>query len=169
MSAWVTMPTGFVKSMIHASGFARSRVTSASCRATGMVRSALAKPPAPVVSWPMVPNRRGSVSSTRRAAWPPIRSCTSTKLGVLRRGVQVVGQPQPSGPLRLVQHPLREPADHSQPIRVDVVEGQLVDVQARGAIQQALDELGGVGAAAADDGDLDGHALVPCNGSGVGA
>ena len=47
--ARVTMPTGLVKSMIQASG-AAFRTRSAMSRTTGTVRSALASPPAPVVS-----------------------------------------------------------------------------------------------------------------------
>ena len=68
MRAWLTTPTGFVKSTIQASLAARLAVISASSRTTGTVRSDLAKPPAPVVSWPITPNVGGSVSSTSRAA-----------------------------------------------------------------------------------------------------
>ena len=61
------MPTGFVKSMIHASG-AAAATCSAMSRTTGTVRIAFARPPAPVVSWPMHPQSRGQVSSWWRAA-----------------------------------------------------------------------------------------------------
>ena len=44
----------------------------------GTVRSALASPPAPVVSWPTQQNSSGQVSSRCRAAWPPTRSWSST-------------------------------------------------------------------------------------------
>ena len=54
----MTMPTGLVKSMIHASGLAR-RTRSAMSSTTGTVRSALARPPAPVVSWPTQPHSSG--------------------------------------------------------------------------------------------------------------
>ncbi len=53
----MTMPTGFVKSTIHASGAARAATRSAMSSTTGTVRIAFAKPPAPVVSWPMQPQR----------------------------------------------------------------------------------------------------------------
>ena len=56
-SARVTMPTGFVKSTIHAPGAARSCTRSAISSITGTVRIAFAKPPAPVVSWPTQPQR----------------------------------------------------------------------------------------------------------------
>ena len=76
--ARVTMPTGFVKSTIQASGPASSRTRSAISSTTGTVRIAFAKPPAPVVSWPMQPQGSGAVSSCSRAAWPPTRIWTST-------------------------------------------------------------------------------------------
>ena len=41
--------------------------------------------PAPVVSWPMVPNRGGSVSSTSRAAWPPIAQLDEDEVRALQR------------------------------------------------------------------------------------
>lgn len=75
--ARVTMPTGLVKSTIQASGL-RRRTRSAMSRTTGTVRSALARPPAPVVSCPTQPHSSGQVSSWWRAAWPPMRSCSST-------------------------------------------------------------------------------------------
>ena len=68
----MTIPTGFVKSTIHASG-ARRRAVSAMSRTTGTVRSAFASPPKPVVSWPRQPQASGTDSSTIRAAWPPTR------------------------------------------------------------------------------------------------
>src|SRR6266852_4037713 len=46
-SARVTIPTGFVKSTIHAPGAARSPTRSASSSITGTVRIAFAKPRAP--------------------------------------------------------------------------------------------------------------------------
>ena len=59
LSAWVTIPTGFVKSTIHASRAARRSAASARSRMTGIVRSAFMKPPGPVVSWPTQPKRAG--------------------------------------------------------------------------------------------------------------
>ena len=77
-SARVTIPTGFVKSTIHASGAASARTRSAISSTTGTVRIAFANPPAPVVSWPMQPHASGIVSSRSRAAWPPTRSWRRT-------------------------------------------------------------------------------------------
>ena len=76
--ARVTMPTGFVKSMIQAPGAARRRARSAMSSTTGTVRSAFANPPAPVVSCPTQPYSSGQVSSRCLAACPPIRSWSST-------------------------------------------------------------------------------------------
>ena len=68
-SAWVTMPTGLVKSTIQAPGAARRAASSAISRTTGTVRSALARPPGPVVSWPRMPKRcGGSVRGTEMYA-----------------------------------------------------------------------------------------------------
>ena len=77
-SALVTMPTGLVKSMSHAPGAARRRASSAISSTSGMVRSALASPPAPVVSCPTQQKSSGHVSSLSRAACPPTRSWMST-------------------------------------------------------------------------------------------
>ena len=60
-------------------GGALARAASAISSTTGTVRSAFASPPAPVVSWPMQPHASGTVSSVRRAAWPPTRIWISTK------------------------------------------------------------------------------------------
>ena len=53
------MPTGLVKSMIQASLAASRETRSAISKITGTVRSALASPPAPVVSWPTQPHLKG--------------------------------------------------------------------------------------------------------------
>jgi len=50
LSAWVTRPAGFVKLTSKAPGAATSRISRAMLKMTGMVRSALAIPPTPVVS-----------------------------------------------------------------------------------------------------------------------
>ena len=96
MSAWVTIPTGLVKSTIQASGAPRRPTSSARSRTTGTVRRALAKPPGPVVSWPMQPNRCGRVSSIRRVDCPPILSWTRTNAApsiAASRSVVVVSRP----------------------------------------------------------------------------
>jgi hypothetical protein len=64
----------------------------------------------------------------------------------------------PGGGVGLVGHPVREAADDLQPLRVDVVEHELVDRQPVVAADEALDELRRVRAATAHDRDLDAHA-----------
>ena len=170
-SARVTIPTGLVKSTIQAPGSARLRTSSAMPSTTGTVRSALANPPGPVVSWPIRPNLFGSVSSTSRASWPPTRSWTSTAAAPSTARGQVAGQRQPPGEALTVEDALGEPADDAQPVGRDVVQHQLTHVEQVGAAGEALDELGRVRAARADDGDLHGpayesavlggHPLVP--------
>ena len=77
-TASVTIPEGLVKLISQASGqyFSISRQID---RITGIVRSALAKPPGPVVSCPMMPNSSGIFSSWERASNPPTRNWVSTK------------------------------------------------------------------------------------------
>ena len=58
-----------------------------------------------------------------------------------------------------VEHALREPADDLAPLRVDVVQHELADVDALALARQARHELRRVRRAAADDGDL--HPLTP--------
>ena len=81
----------------------------------------------------------------------------------LRRGRRWrrAGRPKP----RVVEDPPGEPADDRQALGVGVEQDQLVDRQPVAAQAEALDELGRVGAAAADDGDLHPHGLPPSYGS----
>ena len=113
----------------------------------GTVRSALAKPPAPVVSWPMTPKRRGSVSSTSRAAWPPTRSWSSTKSAPSMAASRSPVRVSRPGPAQPIEHPLGEAADDLEPLRVDVEQDELVDRQAVRAPGEALDQFRRVGAA----------------------
>ena len=109
-SAWVTMPTGFVKSTSQAPGAPRRAASSAISRTTGTVRRAFRNPPGPVVSWPTQPKRGGIVSSRYRAAWPPTRSWRITKSApssaTARRSVIVS---RPVQPFRARIRPARPP------------------------------------------------------------
>ena len=120
------MPTGLVKSMIQASGSARCRARSAMSRTIGTVRSALASPPAPVVSCPTQPQSSGQVSSALPgglAADPELeqdraraRRCPSSRLSVqLTRG---------RVPVR-AHDPGRHRPDRGQPALVGVDQDQL--------------------------------------------
>jgi hypothetical protein len=76
---------------------ARRLARSAMSRTTGTVRSALARPPAPVVSWPTQPHSSGQVSSRWRAAWPPTRSCSRTAPAPSRPSSRLVVQRTAAG------------------------------------------------------------------------
>ena len=129
----MTMPTGFVKSTIHAPSGACSAISST----TGTVRRALARPPAPVVSRLMQPQGEG-LSSSRRALWPPTRTWTSTKSAPSRAGrSSSVTTSSPRYPCRWSI--LRAIPDTTEPLTVDVVQGDLAHLQPR----EAGDELVG--------------------------
>ena len=121
---------------------------------TGTVRSALANPPGPVVSWPSSPNRPGSVSSTSRACWPPTRSWTSTATAPSTADSSEVVVTSRPGNLLCGQDPPGQAADDLEPVGGDVVQHQLVDREHAGPAGEPLDQLGCVRAAATDDRDL---------------
>ena len=88
-----------------------AHAASAMSSTTGTVRSALASPPNPVVSWPRQPHASGTDSSTIRAAWPPTRIWISTasapSTASSRRVVSVSAQRMAGA----VEHPRRQAAD----------------------------------------------------------
>src|SRR4051794_33849707 len=65
----------------------------------------------------------------------------------------------------MVEHPTREPTDDVEALGGDVVQHQLVEREPLGATRETVDELGGVRAAAADDGDLQAHCRPGTRGS----
>src|SRR5215475_2282131 len=137
--ARVTMPTGLVKSMMNAEGEARRLARSARSSTTGTVRSALASPPAPVVSCPTQPQASGL------AADPELEQDRVRALGAL---VQALGPAHLGGVVVGGHDPGRDRPDHAQPARVGVDQHQLLDLG-----QQPPDpvsELGRVGGSAAD-------------------
>src|SRR6476660_5560203 len=75
------------------------------------------------------------------------------------RGVAVGGGHEPAAPAAVVEHPAGETADDVQPLRVDIEQGELVHAEALLAGGETFHELGGVRAAASDDGDLHAHRL----------
>ena len=79
------------------------------------------------------------------------------EVGAVERLVARCGLDDPGGGVGLVGHPVRQTADDAEPLRVDVVEDELVDRQPVIATHEPLDELGGVRAATADDRDPDAH------------
>ena len=160
-SARVTIPTGFVKSTIHASGAAQlADARRRSSSTTGTVRSALANPPAPVVSLPDAAARRAAtVSSDSRAAWPPTRIWSRTKSAPSTARSRSSGRRR-ARRRRPAASSIRRasPPTTSRRSGVDVVQHELVDVDPR-ARPRPGHELGRVGRAAADDCDL--HPFTP--------
>ena len=125
-SARVTMPTGLVKSMIQASGLAR-RTRSAMSRTTGTVRSALARPPAPVVSWPTQPHSSGQVSSCVAGGLAADAQLEQHGVGARDARVQVGGGDDPPGVALLGEDPPGEPADQLQAVGRRVDQHQFLD------------------------------------------
>ena len=152
------MPTGLVKSTIHAPAAARCRTVSAISRTRGTVRSALAKPPAPVVSCPTSPKRPGMVSSRSRACWPPTLSWIRTASAPSTASASDVVVPHQPGIVLFAQDPCGQAAHQGQPVAVDVVQHQLRAAQPVGPCRESLDQFRGVGAACPDHGDL--HAAI---------
>ena len=105
----------------------------------------------------MTPKRRGSVSSTSRAAWPPTRSWNSTKSAPSRAASRSPVSVSAAGPVPVGRASAGEPADDLEPLGIDVEQDQLVDRQAVRAAREALDQLRRVRAPAADDRDLGAH------------
>ena len=155
----MTIPTGFVKSTIHASGEESSCTRSAISSTTGTVRSAFAKPPAPVVSWPMQPQASGTVSSESRAAWPPTRIWTRTKSAPSSARSRSPVTSSAAVKALALEHPRGEPADDVPPLGVDVVQDELADADLVVLAREPRDELRRVRRAAADDRDL--HPFTP--------
>ncbi len=157
--AWVTIPTGLVKSTIQAPGAARRPVSSASSSTSGTVRSALAKPPAPVVSWPMTPKRRRQRLVGQPRGLAADAELDEHEIGAVDGRLAIAaehaaGRPSRAGRASAGPGRRRPPAARGRcragPAR------RSAGARAPG---EALDELRRVGAAAADDGDLDAHCV----------
>ena len=128
-SAWVTIPTGFVKSTIHASGAPRAR------RRLGQLEHHRAPSAAP---WRSRPARSSPGRSCRtggqrlvdqagRLAADP--ELDEDEVGAVERRVAVAGQYQPARPSPRGRASAGEPADDLEPLRVDVEQDELVDRQ----------------------------------------
>ena len=165
-SAWVTIPTGLVKSTSQAPRLARAAISSASSSTIGTVRSALANPPAPVVSWPeaAVPDRQRLVDVARRLAADA--QLDHDEVGPLR--ARRAGRPSSR-----TSRSIPVPAECARRARRPPRAAGRSDRAGRGRrrpsgppVAQAVDQLGGVGAPAADDGHLGPHAaqrnIRPC-------
>ncbi len=78
-------------------------------------------------------------------------------MGTIERGVAIRREGELPRPGQPFEHPFGQATDDLEPRLVDVEEDELVDRKTVGASDEALDELGSVGAPAADDRDLDTH------------
>ena len=165
-SAWVTIPTGLVKSTSHAPGLARAAISSASSRTIGTVRSALASPPAPVglLAQAAVADRQRLVDVARRLAADA--QLDHDEVGPLEGGVRVGRRGERPAPSPRPQDALGEPADDLAPLLARVEQDEIVDDHPVLDVAQAVDQLGGVRAPAADDDHLGAHAaqrnIRPC-------
>ena len=156
----MTIPTGFVKSTIQAS-LARPP--------GGRARRARGRPARSGAPWRSRRRRSspgrsprtsaGSVSSTSRAAWPPTRSWMRTKsapsMAASRSPVQV-SRPVQSRAGRASAGPGRR-RRRSRSGSMSSRTSSSIGSRSRLTLE-ALDELRRIGAAAADDGDLQAHA-----------
>ena len=108
----------------------------------------------------------GSVSSTWRAAWPPMRSWTTTKSAPSERGVRVGRRRERAAPSPRPQDALGESTHDLAPQVARIEQDEIVDDDPVLQIAQTVDQFGGVGAPTADDGHLGPHAaqrnIRPC-------
>jgi len=89
-------------------------------------------------------------------------------IGAIDRGVPISRLEHPARPALTGEHALRQTAHDREPLRVDVEEGDLVDLDAVGSPGEAVDELWRVRAAASDDRQLEAHLTSPVPASRTG-
>ena len=154
-SARVTIPTGFVKSTIHASG--RGAVGDAfreledhRHRAHRLREAARARR---LLADAAAAQRHRLVVQARRL--PADADLEEDERRAVDRRVEVAGLQQRAAVARAIEHAPREPADDLEPLGVDVVQRDLVDVELR----EVRHELRRVRRAGADHGQL--HPFTP--------
>ena len=157
-SAWVTIPTGLVKSTIQAPGAPRRRGRSASSRTTRHRPQRLGE--AAGAGRLLADDAEASAAASRRRGvrpGPPTRSWMSTKsapsmAAVAVAGAASAGRSSRAGRASAGRGRRRPRAAGSMSSRT-----ARRSAAGRAARLEALDELRRVGAAATDDGDLDAH------------
>src|SRR6185369_15454769 len=97
--------------------------------------------------------RGGLVSQPRCLTADP--DLDEDEVGAIDGGIQLTPDRELAREARPVEHPAREPADDLQPPSVDVVQSKPTDLEPC----EPRDELGRVGRAGADDGEL--HPFTP--------
>ena len=153
------MPTGFVKSMIHAPAAARARTRSAMSSTTGTVRSALREPAGArrLLSDAPAGVRDRLIRETRRL--PPDADLDEHEVGAVDGAVEIVRDEQVAAEGLSLQHARRHAADDLAALAVDVVQRELAHVDALALARETGHELGRVGRPGADDRDL--HPFTP--------
>ncbi len=150
----MTIPTGFVKSTIHASGEESSRTRSAISQHDGNRPKRLreAAGTGRLLTDAAAGERDGLVREARLLAADA--DLDQDEVGAVERAVEVAGHLQLAGVALPLQHPRGEAADHVAPLLVDVVQDELAHVDLVALPREPRDELGRVRRAAADDRDL---------------
>jgi hypothetical protein len=121
---------------------------------TGTVRSALARPPKPVVSWPRQPQASGLVDCPRGLA--AHADLDQHGVGALDRRVEARRRLEPRRVACTREHPAAEAGDRREPLLVRVVQPQLVHIDQVAKPDEPVDDLRRVRRAAADDRELHG-------------
>ena len=158
-SARVTIPTGFVKSTIQASG-ARDLARPLRDREHDGNRAQRLREPARagrLLADAAALERNRLVEESRRLAADP--DLDQDRIRAVERSGEVVRLDQRPLESLAREHPPREPGHHSQPLQVDVVQRELVDRQPLPVAREPRHELGRVGRPGPDDRDL--HPLTP--------
>ncbi|GFP40555.1 hypothetical protein HKBW3S47_02252, partial [Candidatus Hakubella thermalkaliphila] len=88
--AWVTIPDGLVKFINQVSGLT-SCIKEATSHIFGIVLTAIANPPGPVVSCPKTPNLKGTFSSIILTSSPPHSYGTDNKGCLFHTNFYILG------------------------------------------------------------------------------
>ena len=154
ISAWATRPAGFVKSSSHAPSAPCGGRVAGDVEHDGNGAKRLGEPARAgrLLADQAKPGRDGLVLQPGGEAADA--QLHEHERRALDRSPAVGGAREPARESLPAQDPGGEPADDVQPALVDVVQDDLGDAQPLGAQAEALDQLGGVGAAAADNRDL---------------
>ena len=153
--AWVTMPTGLVKSTNQAPGFARAAISSANSSTNGA--EGLGQPPGAGRFLPQaaVTERERLVDVTRRLAADA--QLDHDEVGSLEGGVAIGCGREPALPPPCAQNALGQSTDDVATLLVGIQQDEVVDDHAVLVVAQAVHQFGGVGAATTRDGHLDPH------------
>lgn len=147
------MPTGFVKSMIQASGLVR-RTRSAMSRTTGTVRRALARPcgAGGLLAHAAAVEGPGLVLFAGRLA--AHAELEEDRARAVHRPIEVGRGGDAAGVVLAGEDAAGQPADQGQAVFRRVHQDQLLDGQGVPEAGEAVHEFGGVGRTSADHGEF---------------